>query len=57
MITVEHYNNLLSHIEYAHMNLNSIITNEYALTNGEEMARIIDVKKNLGRNVRTLSIS
>lgn len=47
MLTKEQYNNLSSQINYAHMTLESIIANEYALTNGEEMARIIDVKKTL----------
>lgn len=47
MLTKEQYNNLSGHIKYAHTNLESIITNECAQTNGETMALIIAVRENL----------
>ena len=47
MLTIEHYNKLLSHIEYAHMNLNSIITKKCVVNDVEAMDLIIGVEDHL----------
>ena len=47
MINVEHYNNLLNHIEYAHMKLDSIMTKKCVVNDAEVTDLIIGYKEHL----------